>query len=451
MVKKIASVTLQQLLYEWDHGKTKARERILSNFIANHINVSGPDLEEEFADAASLFLTRITTWLRLTYLLGGNINIQLDAGCYVLTPFYKICTPAGRVNCSHNLATLGQRYLSEFLEVGGILTLLEILGLKSAREIDKCSALQLLETISKCGRKYKEVICESYGGCYVLTPFYKICTPAGRVNCSHNLATLGQRYLSEFLEVGGILTLLEILGLKSAREIDKCSALQLLETISKCGRKYKEVICTQKVAAQGLRQIQKLVGSPTPSLVENVLALLRSVHSDVQYEASQLLQMLVDYEDVKEVVVCGLIALLTPTLDDVSRATDAPLAQHLQQAAAAKLLGILCDDSPKLAALAVRNGVVAGLAVVLSNARHRNSQQHAARTLALLVEMFKEVEKTLCESLGQEILDEFRRCPEDIHEKLSPSQLDKLIARNTQITLSDFLKLSPPFCRAASF
>ena len=41
--------------------------------------------------------------------------------------------------------------------------------------------------------------------------------------------------------------------------------------------------------------------------------------------------MLVDYEDVREVVVCGLIALLTPTLDDVSRATDAPLAQHLQQ------------------------------------------------------------------------------------------------------------------------
>lgn len=56
-----------------------------------------------------------------------------------------------------------QRYLSEFLEVGGVLTVLEILGLKSASEEDKSSAMQLLETISNCGRKYKEVICESYG------------------------------------------------------------------------------------------------------------------------------------------------------------------------------------------------------------------------------------------------------------------------------------------------
>ena len=63
-------------------------------------------------------------------------------------------------NCySHNR----QRYLSEFLEVGGILTVLEILGLKTAKEEDKSSAMELLETISNCGRKYKEVICESYG------------------------------------------------------------------------------------------------------------------------------------------------------------------------------------------------------------------------------------------------------------------------------------------------
>ena len=47
--------------------------------------------------------------------------------------------------------------------MGGILTVLEILGLKTAKEEDKSSAMELLETISNCGRKYKEVICESYG------------------------------------------------------------------------------------------------------------------------------------------------------------------------------------------------------------------------------------------------------------------------------------------------
>ena len=48
---------------------------------------------------------------------------------------------------------------------------------------------------------------------------------------------------------------------------------------------------TQRVAAQGLRHIQKLVGAPTNALVENVLALLRSLYSDVQYEAAELLKV----------------------------------------------------------------------------------------------------------------------------------------------------------------
>ena len=55
------------------------------------------------------------------------------------------------------------RYLSEFLEVGGILTLLEIVGLRTCGDVDKAEALRLLVTISDKGRQYKEMICESYG------------------------------------------------------------------------------------------------------------------------------------------------------------------------------------------------------------------------------------------------------------------------------------------------
>ena len=51
----------------------------------------------------------------------------------------------------------------EFLEVGGILTLLEIVNLKSCEEADKAEALRLLTQISLKGRQYKEMICESYG------------------------------------------------------------------------------------------------------------------------------------------------------------------------------------------------------------------------------------------------------------------------------------------------
>ena len=44
-----------------------------------------------------------------------------------------------------------------------MLTILEVLGLKQSKEKDKTEALRLLMCIANAGRKYKELICESYG------------------------------------------------------------------------------------------------------------------------------------------------------------------------------------------------------------------------------------------------------------------------------------------------
>ena len=41
--------------------------------------------------------------------------------------------------------------------------------------------------------------------------------------------------------------------------------------------------------------MQRLVGAPTGPLVDNVLALLRSLYTDVQYEACELLKVLPDH------------------------------------------------------------------------------------------------------------------------------------------------------------
>ena len=62
-----------------------------------------------------------------------------------------------------SLASYSHRYLIEFLEVGGVLTLLEILGQNQTKEEDRKEALSLLQIISNAGRKYKELICESHG------------------------------------------------------------------------------------------------------------------------------------------------------------------------------------------------------------------------------------------------------------------------------------------------
>ena len=55
------------------------------------------------------------------------------------------------------LLSLSHSYLMRFLEVGGILILLEIVNLKSCEEADKAEALLFLTQLSK------DMICERYG------------------------------------------------------------------------------------------------------------------------------------------------------------------------------------------------------------------------------------------------------------------------------------------------
>ena len=56
------------LFKEWDKGDEIVRKKILTGFIEQSQNKTGPELEEDFAEGASLMLVRLTAWLRLTYL-----------------------------------------------------------------------------------------------------------------------------------------------------------------------------------------------------------------------------------------------------------------------------------------------------------------------------------------------------------------------------------------------
>lgn len=89
----------------------------MREFISAMTNATGPQLEKELDNGASLFLTRISAWLRLTYLLGQDLVLQLKA----VTVFVS--------------AASGNRFLTEFLEVGGILTVLEIVTIPQAKEV----------------------------------------------------------------------------------------------------------------------------------------------------------------------------------------------------------------------------------------------------------------------------------------------------------------------------
>lgn len=54
-------------LRDWDRADRKVRCRMLQAFLAENSGKTFYELELDFAQVASLFLARLTTWLRLTY------------------------------------------------------------------------------------------------------------------------------------------------------------------------------------------------------------------------------------------------------------------------------------------------------------------------------------------------------------------------------------------------
>uniref|UniRef100_A0A672I599 Armadillo like helical domain containing 1 n=1 Tax=Salarias fasciatus TaxID=181472 RepID=A0A672I599_SALFA len=132
-------------LREWDRGDRTVRSRMLISFVTQNSGKIFYDLELQFAQVASLFLARLTTWMRLTYLFGTDLGLQLKA--------------IGIFLCASN----HDQYLTEFLEDGGILTLLDILGHSQSKDLDKAEVVHLLTTVSNSGCKCKWLICESHG------------------------------------------------------------------------------------------------------------------------------------------------------------------------------------------------------------------------------------------------------------------------------------------------
>ncbi|XP_059545894.1 armadillo-like helical domain containing protein 1 isoform X4 [Myotis daubentonii] len=353
-IKEQAAISrLLSFLQDWDNAGKVARSHILDNFIENNQGKTASELEQEFSLGASLFLVRLTTWLRLTYMTGSSLEKVLKSIGIFLTS----------VNSN--------RYLIEFLEVGGALTLLETLGMETIKEEDKKESIKLLQVIANSGRKYKELICESYG----------------------------VRSIAEFLA-------------KSKSEETQEEVQVLLDSLVHGNPKYQNQVYkglitllpsvspkAQQLALQTLRSAQSIIGVTHPSIVDCVLNVLRSMHLEVQYEAIELIKDLVNY-DVCEALLIGLVDLLTPPIPETSElqpktlSSDptalqltsphqraAHLPAFLQQAAAAKAIGVLARGNTSLAEEMLRLRVVHSLMAAMGNVDHSNSQRQASLTL----------------------------------------------------------------------
>ncbi|XP_041063583.1 armadillo-like helical domain containing protein 1 isoform X2 [Carcharodon carcharias] len=387
---------LMGFLQEWDNGTRAVRHRILNDFINTNQGKTGPELELQFAQGASLFLTRLTAWLRLTYMVGTCVTEQLQAIGVFLS------------------ATSGHRYLIEVLEVGGILTFLEILKLKQLQEDNKQEALKLLQIIASAGRKYKELICESYG----------------------------VRNVAECLA-------------SSKLEKTQEQAQILLELLAQGNPKYQQQVykgliallpCTspkvQQLALQTLRTLQTLVKTVHPCIIESLLNILKTIHYEVQYEGIEFIKILMNY-NVRKALLEGLVARLNPSMDDIKNRPkildDEPttiltesLPLFVQQAAAAKVMGILIQESAEIAEELLQLRVVHHLMIAMGNLDHADSQRQASLTLEL-IRTFPVVEENVRKAMGETLYELYMINPESMYLNMDSVQAAVLVGNKINI------------------
>ena len=255
------------LLRAWDKGSKSTRLDMLGRIILNYESMTGPQLEAELENTASLLLARISSWLRLTYPLGHSVALQLRAiGVFVA-------------------ASSGQRFLAEFVEVGGVTTVIAVLN--GSAEADRHEAVRLLSAVAEAGRHYKEVICEAEGHAQIER-------------------LMGDSRDEQLLEDAR--DLLVALGRGNpthASAVHRC-VLSLLGSSN---------TVTQRLACAGLRTLLAVAAAQKeqPQIVdasyaEAAVALLNSFNLQVLYEASQLYQAIVAIDELEGPLLAQLLA-----------------------------------------------------------------------------------------------------------------------------------------------
>ncbi|XP_039984967.1 armadillo-like helical domain containing protein 1 [Xiphias gladius] len=384
-------------LRDWDRGDRTARSRMLNTFMAQNKGKTFHELECEFALASSLFLARLTTWMRLTYMFGTFLGLQLRAIRIFLS------------------ASGQDQYLMEFLEDGGVLTLLKILSHTQSKEEDKAEALHLLLTVSNAGRKYKEIICESHGVKVIAE------CPA-----------------------------------KSNTEETQATAWALLESLSHGNPKYQNQIYRSLIALMAcnspkahqlvlhtLRTVQSKMKTAHHSIVEPLLNMLRSLQLGVQDEAINLILDLKCY-DVRPALLSGLVALLRPAKEEVKPhqiteeaemiKTTGSLPVFVQQAAAAKALRSLAEEDQELSRELLSLGVIQHLLYAMGNREHTDAQKQASLALEHFVRSFPVIEEHVQRVMGSRLFAAFMHKAETLYMNLDEAQAEILLTNKVNIS-----------------
>jgi len=388
-----------KFLQDWDNSNKSKRSEILEELIQRCFGKTGPEIESYLHNGASLFLTRLTAWLRLTYMTSEHLKTQLQAVLLFVG------------------ATSGYKFLCEFIEVGGILTLLEILGLDKVKEVEKKEVLSILFVIASTGRKYKELICESFG----IRAIAECLARSNQLECQEACKT--------------ILKELATANPKYENQVYK-AMISLLNSASPEA---------QQISAQLLQYIQPSIETASISIIDPCLLLLRSLHLEVLYEACELIKLLTNYGNVRNDIINGLVGLLRPSKIDMEQVPDivkdsngpdiqAPLPFYIQQAAAGKIIGLLLKESSEFTPLFLKYEVIQNLLFAMSNDKYADSQKQAGLTLYQFIHANTEVEKKVRDAMGQAFFFQYMNNPDSFFINATTIHLDILAGNKVCIT-----------------
>jgi hypothetical protein len=268
---------------------------------------------------------------------------------------------------------------------------------------------------------YKELICQSYG-------IRAIAECMAKTSTNENTQKSAQILLDSLAHGNPIYT----------QQVYKGLIAILLSTSSKAQELSASLLC--KLQPQ-LEQIHR-------SLLEPVVNLLQSFHAEVQYQAIELIQILMSNkwndDNISSALTEQLIACLkdppnperseiddeNANIDLIDSLKGGPMPIYVQQAAVCKCIRLLVDQHYRF----LRLNVVHLLLCVMGNEVYPESQRQASLTLHTFVERYPIVYEKVFNALGEQLFDAFHRDPDGFYAQMSPIQAD--VCRSNLIHMS---------------
>ena len=399
----------------WDKCNKRQRKKILQEFVDKYGSTLVIDLEADYSGSASLFLTRIYSWLCLTYQLDVNcLTLQLQS----LQIFFR--------------SVHSGKYLSEFAASGGISTVLDCFSVTSVTEDAIEAAVSLLYRIVQFEKQYKEFVCHENGLWIIRSVLRSV----------HRVQTLQA--------IGNLLRSL----LDGSTSFQEEAEVLLFEMIATSNPR------VQLVAIATLKGSLNSVQLKTEHLAA-LMECSQSTNLELQHAGDEMIKMLIqtvieeenrDYSEklrMRQAILDDLLEGLRPvelrseslqTVPNPPAPIDSapPLDQggsmimrvvpreYCRQAACARLLGSLGPSFSQWHWPSDNKTLLNGLLVALTNSRFYDSQKSAGIALAVLCSLYHEIAHLVMNLFGSELYQKMMLRPESFMRSVSVELLDSL-------------------------